>query len=83
MDWSVLTMWEWQAVTGLTVLSAGLAWWTKRRMFRAVAWGSIAVLVLSASFLESSGPGITFGGGMIGAVFLLLMAKQILEPSED
>ncbi|PTX51495.1 hypothetical protein C8P63_13327 [Melghirimyces profundicolus] len=82
MDWSVLSLWEWQAMTGITVLSAGLAWWTKRRLFRATAWGSIAVIVLASALMES-GPWLTFAGIVLGAVFLLLMSKQILQPIKE
>ncbi|SDC83623.1 hypothetical protein SAMN04488112_11841 [Melghirimyces thermohalophilus] len=83
MDWSVLSLWEWQAMTIITVLSAGLAWWTKRRFFRATAWGCVAVLMLSSALLETSGPWVTFLGIIIGSVFLLLMTRQILDPATD
>lgn len=83
MDWTILSLWEWQAISVITVLSAGLAWWTKRRVFRATAWGSVSALVLAFALLDSSGPMFTVGGIIMGAVFLLLMSKQILEPTGD
>ncbi|OYD07512.1 hypothetical protein [Paludifilum halophilum] len=83
MDWSVLTLWEWQAMTTVTLLSAGLAWWTKRRLFRATALGGIAVILLSVSLWDLVSPGWTLLGISGGALLLLLMAKQILEPARD
>ena len=82
-DWSFLSLWEWQAMSVILVLSSSLAWVTKRRLFRAVAWGSIASLVLAFAILDSPGPLLTVAGIILGAICLLLMSKQILEPVRD
>ncbi|EGK09065.1 hypothetical protein HMPREF9374_3120 [Desmospora sp. 8437] len=79
-DWSFFFLWEWQAMSVILVMSSSLALVTKRRLFRAVAWGSVASLVLAFAILDSSGPVLTVAGIILGAICLLLMSKQILEP---
>lgn len=83
MDWSVLMLWEWQVMMVITAVSAGMAWWRKRRIFQVLAIGGTAVLILSISLWEPSSPLKLLSGIIPCAFFLLWMAKLILEPLDD
>ncbi|PTM57498.1 hypothetical protein [Desmospora activa] len=80
MDWSMIGMWEWHVMSGLTVVSAALAWWTKRRLFRVVAIAGLTAIVLALAIWDSVHPLWTVAGILIGASLLLLMTKWVLEP---
>lgn len=80
MEWSMIWMWEWQAMSGLTLISAALAWWTRRRLFRVVAVAGLTVMVFALALWDSVHPLWTVSGILIGASLLLVIAKWILEP---
>lgn len=80
MDWSMIGMWEWQVMSGLTIVSAGLAWWTKQRFFKVVTIASLTAIVLGLALWDSVHPLWTVIGILIGASLMLLMTKWILEP---
>lgn len=81
-EWPLFALLEWQIMTGLTLLSAVLGWWTKRRWMQIIALGGISVLILSVSLREPVRPVTTLSGIIIGSSTLLWMAKKILEPEK-
>ncbi|GGE09612.1 hypothetical protein GCM10011571_08650 [Marinithermofilum abyssi] len=83
VDWSVASLWEWQAMTILTLLSAGLAWWTKRRLFSVIALGGVTAIVLAVSLWEPFPLWFTVVGITLAGSLLLWITKMILEPTEE
>lgn len=81
-EWPFFSILEWQIMTLLTLFSAMLSWWKKRRWMKILSLACISVLILSVSFREPIRPGLLLPGIFLGFLTLLYMAKKILEPDE-